>query len=207
MNTEEKKYPVGAERAILVFTAISAALLQLIDTSIVNVSLREISGSIGATTSEIAWTVTSYAISNVIMIPLSGMLGDLFGRKRYFTISILIFTVASLFCGLANSLWILVFWRFIQGIGGGALLTTAQSIIVEAFPGKTQYRQCHFWYGTHHGPHLRTNPRWLSDRQLLLALDIFYQRTDWPAGSLSQLDVCIQQGWCTAARNVLTGRE
>lgn len=134
MTTEEKQYPVGAERAILVFTAISAALLQLIDTSIVNVSLREISGSIGATTSEIAWTVTSYAISNVIMIPLSGMLGDLFGRKRYFTISILIFTVASLFCGLSNSLWMLVFWRFVQGIGGGALLTTAQSIIVEAFP-------------------------------------------------------------------------
>jgi MFS transporter, DHA2 family, multidrug resistance protein len=127
-------YPVGAERAILVFTAISAALLQLIDTSIVNVSLREISGSIGATTTEIAWAVTAYAISNVIMIPLSGMLGDLFGRKNYFTISILIFTVASFFCGTANSLTTLVLWRFIQGIGGGALLTTAQTIIVEAFP-------------------------------------------------------------------------
>ena len=81
---ETTKYPVGAERAILVITAISAALLQLIDTSIVNVSLREISGSIGASTTEIAWAVTAYAISNVIMIPLSGMLGDLFGRKRYF---------------------------------------------------------------------------------------------------------------------------
>lgn len=128
------KYPVGAERAILVITAISAALLQLIDTSIVNVSLREISGSIGASTTEIAWAVTSYAISNVIMIPLSGMMGDLFGRKRYFTISILIFTIASLFCGMATSLWGLVAWRFIQGIGGGALLTTSQTIIVEAFP-------------------------------------------------------------------------
>lgn len=128
------KYPEGTERAVLVITAISAALLQLIDTSIVNVSLREISGSIGASTTEIAWTVTSYAISNVIMIPLSGMMGDLFGRKRYFTISILIFTIASLFCGLATSLWGLVAWRFIQGIGGGALLTTSQTIIVEAFP-------------------------------------------------------------------------
>lgn len=132
--TQASKYPVGAERAILVITAISAALLQLIDTSIVNVSLREISGSIGASTTEIAWAVTSYAISNVIMIPLSGMLGDLFGRKRYFTVSILIFTIASLFCGLATSLWSLVAWRFIQGIGGGALLTTSQTIIVEAFP-------------------------------------------------------------------------
>ncbi len=79
---EATQYPVGAERAILVITAISAALLQLIDTSIVNVSLREISGSIGATTTEIAWVVTSYAVSNVIMIPLAGMMSDLFGRKN-----------------------------------------------------------------------------------------------------------------------------
>lgn len=127
-------YPAGFERAILVLTAISAALLQLIDTSIVNVSLREIAGSIGATNTEIAWAVTSYAISNVIMIPLSGMLGDLFGRRNYFTASILVFTIASIFCGLAGSLWSLVIWRFIQGLGGGALLTTSQTIIVEAFP-------------------------------------------------------------------------
>ncbi len=131
---EEIKYPVGAERAILVITAISAALLQLIDTSIVNVSLREISGSIGATTTEIAWAVTAYAVSNVIMIPLAGMLSDLFGRRNYFTASILIFTIASFFCGTADSLFTLVMWRFIQGIGGGALLTTGQTIIVEAFP-------------------------------------------------------------------------
>lgn len=128
------QYPVGAERAILVITAISAALLQLIDTSIVNVSLREISGSIGATTTEIAWAVTAYAVSNVIMIPLAGMMSDLFGRRNYFTISILIFTVASFFCGTADSLVTLVIWRFIQGIGGGALLTIGQTIIVEAYP-------------------------------------------------------------------------
>lgn len=134
LNAPTFSYPSGAERAILVLTAISAALLQLIDTSIVNVSLREIAGSIGATNTEIAWTVTAYGISNVIMIPLSGMLGDLFGRKNYFTFSILLFTVASIFCGTSNSLWSLVIWRFIQGLGGGALLTTAQTIIVEAFP-------------------------------------------------------------------------
>lgn len=128
------RYPVGAERTILIITAISAALLQLIDTSIVNVSLREISGSIGATTTEIAWAVTAYAISNVIMIPLAGMMSDLFGRRNYFTISILIFTIASFFCGTADSLFTLVIWRFIQGIGGGALLTIGQTIIVEAYP-------------------------------------------------------------------------
>ncbi len=127
-------YPTGATKWILILTAISCAILELIDTTVVNVSLREISGSIGATTTEIAWVVTAYAISNVIIIPLTSMLSDLFGRKTYFTASVVIFTFASLMCGLSTNLWMLVFWRFVQGIGGGGLLSTAQSIIVGAFP-------------------------------------------------------------------------
>jgi DHA2 family multidrug resistance protein len=127
-------YPTGFTKWITVITAISCAVLELIDTTIVNVSLREISGSIGATTTEIAWVTTSYAISNVIIIPLTSMLSDLFGRRIYFTASVIIFTVASLMCGLSNSLWTLVFWRFIQGLGGGGLLSTAQTIIIGAFP-------------------------------------------------------------------------
>jgi DHA2 family multidrug resistance protein len=127
-------YPTGATKWILILTAISCAILELIDTTVVNVSLREISGSIGATTTEIAWVITAYAISNVIIIPLTSMLSDLFGRKTYFTSSVIIFTFASLMCGLSTNLWMLVFWRFVQGIGGGGLLSTAQSIIVGAFP-------------------------------------------------------------------------
>lgn len=127
-------YPTGFTKWITIITAISCAVLELIDTTIVNVSLREISGSIGATTTEIAWVVTSYAISNVIIIPLTSMLSDLFGRKIYFTASVIIFTVASFMCGLSSNLWTLVFWRFVQGLGGGGLLSTAQSIIVGAFP-------------------------------------------------------------------------
>lgn len=128
------QYPTGFTKWITVITAISCAILELIDTTIVNVSLREISGSIGATTTEIAWVTTSYAISNVIIIPLTSMLSDLFGRRTYFTGSVIIFTVASLMCGMSNSLWTLVFWRFIQGLGGGGLLSTAQTIILGAFP-------------------------------------------------------------------------
>jgi DHA2 family multidrug resistance protein len=128
------EYPTGATKWILILTAISCAILELIDTTVVNVSLREISGSIGATTTEIAWVITSYAISNVIIIPLTSMLSDLFGRKVYFTASVVIFTFASLMCGLSTNLWTLVLWRFIQGIGGGGLLSTAQSIIIGAFP-------------------------------------------------------------------------
>ena len=127
-------YPQGAARLILVLTAITCALLELIDATVVNVSLREISGSIGATTTEIAWVVTAYGISNVIIIPLTGMLSNYFGRKAYFTTSVIIFTFSSLMCGMSTSLWTLVFWRFIQGLGGGGLLSNAQTIIMGAFP-------------------------------------------------------------------------
>src|ERR1044071_2047909 len=121
MTLPQQTYPVGFAKWITVITAISCAILELIDTTVVNVSLREISGSIGATTTEIAWVTTSYAISNVIIIPLTSMLSDLFGRKVYFTGSVILFTVASLMCGFSDSLWTLVFWRFIQGLGGGGL--------------------------------------------------------------------------------------
>jgi DHA2 family multidrug resistance protein len=131
---QKSVYPQGAEKWILILTAITCAILELIDTTVVNVSLQEISGNIGATTTEIAWVITAYAISNVIIIPLTSMLSDLFGRKTYFTASVLIFTFSSLMCGLSTNLWMLVFWRFVQGIGGGGLLSTGQSIIVGAFP-------------------------------------------------------------------------
>jgi DHA2 family multidrug resistance protein len=133
---QEENYPTGAAKWILIITAISCAVLELIDTTIVNVALREISGNIGATQTEIAWVVTAYGIANVIVIPLSSMLSNLFGRRLYFTASVAIFTFASFMCGLSGSLWTLVFWRFIQGIGGGGLLSTAQSIILGAFPPK-----------------------------------------------------------------------
>jgi len=132
--TQIRKYPTGAQKWILIITAISCAILELIDSTIVNVSLREISGNIGATTTEIAWVITAYSIANVIVIPLSGMLSNLFGRKTYFTGSVALFTLASLLCGLSTNLWILVLWRFVQGLGGGGLLSTAQSIIMDAFP-------------------------------------------------------------------------
>ena len=133
---KEEVYPTGATKWILIATAISCAILELIDTTVVNVSLPEISGNIGATTTEIAWVITAYGIANVIVIPLSSMLSNLFGRKMYFTTSVALFTFASLMCGLSTSLWSLVFWRFIQGLGGGGLLSTAQSIIIGAFPPK-----------------------------------------------------------------------
>lgn len=131
---DETQYPTGATKWILVLTCLCCAVMELIDSTIVNVSLREISGNIGASITEIGWVSTSYGIGNVIVIPLSGMLANLIGRKRYFTGSVFVFTLASLLCGLSTGLWGLVIWRFIQGLAGGGLLSTAMSIVLGAFP-------------------------------------------------------------------------
>jgi DHA2 family multidrug resistance protein len=123
----------GFARTIIVITTVSAAIMELIDTSIVNVALAQISGNLGATIEDTAWVITAYAIANVIIIPLTGFFARLFGRKRYYIASIIIFTVASYLCGQSGSLVTLVLWRFIQGIGGGALLSTSQGILFDAF--------------------------------------------------------------------------
>lgn len=119
---------------IIVATTIAAAIMELIDASIVNVALSHISGNLGATIEDTSWVVTSYAIANVIIIPLTGFLARYFGRKNYYVTSMIIFTIASVMCGLSGDLWTLVFWRFIQGIGGGALLSTSQGILFDTFP-------------------------------------------------------------------------
>ena len=121
-------------RYLIAIAVTLAAVLELIDTSIVNVAIPHMMGTLGATLDEIAWVSTSYIIANVIVIPMSSWLSAFFGRKRYLTGSILLFVLASFFCGAATSLWGLVFWRIIQGLGGGALLSTAQTTLFEAFP-------------------------------------------------------------------------
>lgn len=124
----------GMDKWIIILTVVSAALLQLIDMSIVNVTLLQMMGSLGATLGDISWVITSYAAANVIMIAMSGWLSARFGRKRFFAASIVVFTIGSILCGLATNVWMLVLFRLIQGIGGGGLLSTAQAIIVETFP-------------------------------------------------------------------------
>ncbi len=121
-------------KILIVFTCISAAIMELIDASIVNVALTNVAGNLGATIEDVSWVITAYAIANVIIIPMTGFLAQYFGRKNYYLYSIVIFTVASLLCGNSTSLWELVFWRFVQGIGGGALLSTSQSILFDTFP-------------------------------------------------------------------------
>jgi DHA2 family multidrug resistance protein len=136
--------PVAAERSegagkwMVALAVALGALLEIVDTSIVNVALNQMQASLGATLAEIGWVVTSYGIANVIILPLSAWLGDRFGKKRYFVFSLVAFTLASVLCGLASSLAMLVVARVLQGLFGGGLLAKAQSILFETFPKEEQ---------------------------------------------------------------------
>src|ERR1700754_1863329 len=124
----------GFRKWIITITVIVASLLELIDTTIVNVALPQIMGNLGATLDDAGWIVTGYAVANVIVLPMSGWLGDRFGRKNYFITSILVFTLASFLCGNATSLTELIMFRILQGLAGGGLLSTAQAILMETWP-------------------------------------------------------------------------
>ncbi len=124
----------GPRLAIITITAVFCALLEIIDTTIVNVALNNMRGSLGATLNEISWVITAYSLANVIIIPLTSWLSQQFGRRNYFAASVIIFTVCSFLCGNAHSIAELVIFRFLQGMGGGALLVTSQTIITESWP-------------------------------------------------------------------------
>src|SRR6267378_1722472 len=119
---------------LIAITVSLASVLELLDTSIVNVAIPHMMGNLGATLDQIAWVSTGYIVANVIVLPITGWLSSYFGRRRYFAGSIALFTVASFFCGNAHSLGSLVAWRIVQGVGGGALLSTAQAVLYEVFP-------------------------------------------------------------------------
>ena len=145
----------GFTRVIITITAVLCALLEIVDTTIVNVALNNMRGSLGATLTDVAWVITAYAIANVIVIPMTSWLSQQFGRRNYFAASIIIFTVSSFLCGNAENIWELVAFRFIQGLGGGALLVTAQTIITESYPvAKRGMAQAIYGMGVIVGPTL-----------------------------------------------------
>lgn len=123
--------------AVAVAVAIGA-LLEIIDTSIVNVALTDMQASLGATLTQMSWVVSSYAIANVIILPMSAWLGHRFGTKRYFVFSMIGFTAASVLCGISTSLWMLTLARILQGLTGGGLLAKAQAILFQTFPAEEQ---------------------------------------------------------------------
>lgn len=131
---QESLVEYGSRRVVITITAIMCALLEIVDTTIVNVALNDMKGNLGATLSEVGWVITAYAIGNVIIVPMTSWLSQQFGRRNYYAASVVIFTVFSFLCGNATNIWELVIFRFIQGLGGGALLVTSQTIITESYP-------------------------------------------------------------------------
>src|ERR671935_466884 len=117
-SPEQDRYK---NRYLIAIAVTLASMLELLDTSIVNVAIPDMMGNLGATLDEIAWVSTGYIIANVIVIPMSGGLSAYFGRRKYLAGSIGLFVISSFFCGAAGALGSLVVWRVLQGLGGGAL--------------------------------------------------------------------------------------
>ena len=169
---------------------ITASIMEVLDTTIINVALPQMAGNLSATTDEIAWVVTGYILSNVVVLPMTAWLAQRFGRKRYLVVSIGIFIASSFLCGVSHGLWELVFWRIIQGAGGAALLSTAQATLRQIFPPEKQgHRAGHLYPGNCGGPHPRPDARRLHHGQLQLALGVLYQRSHWPRVHVSGVGV------------------
>jgi len=129
---------VSRYRWIILLGLITAAIMEVLDTTIINVALPQMAGNLGATQQEISWVSTGYILSNVVVLPMTAFFTERIGRQRYLVGSIIIFIAASFFCGTSSSLTELVVWRIIQGAGGAALLSTAQATLRQIFPREQQ---------------------------------------------------------------------
>lgn len=129
---------VSRYRWLILLGLITAAIMEVLDTTIVNVSLPQMAGNLGATIQEIAWVSTGYILSNVVVLPMTAFLTERFGRRNYLTVSIIGFVIASMLCGISHSLGELILWRVLQGAAGAALLSTAQATLRQIFPREQQ---------------------------------------------------------------------
>ena len=141
MSTQVAPAPITAAvpfRWFILLGLITAAVMEVLDTTIINVALPQMAGNLSATQTEIAWVSTSYILANVVVLPMTAFFTETFGRKNYLTFSIVLFIVASFLCGTSSSLGELVLWRLVQGAGGAALLSTAQATLRQIFPREEQ---------------------------------------------------------------------
>src|SRR5256886_4893961 len=117
----------------IALTVTMATFMEVLDTSIANVALPHIAGTLSATTDESTWVLTSYLVSNAVVLPISGWASDLMGRKRFYMLCVALFGASSLLCGLAPTLPLLIFFRVLQGVGGGGLAPSEQAILADTF--------------------------------------------------------------------------
>ncbi len=161
---------------LIALTVTLATFMEVLDTSIANVALPHMAGTLGASQEEATWVLTSYLVSSAIVLPISGWLSTRFGRKRFYMTCVALFTVCSLLCGLAPTLPILILARILQGLGGGGLAPSEQAILADTFPveqTRTGIRSLRHGSGGCAGD--RTNAGRMDHRQLQLALDLLHQ--------------------------------
>ena len=139
-----------------------AAFMEILDTTIVNVSLPHIAGDLSSSYDDATWTLTSYLVANGIVLTVSGWLSTVLGRKRYFMLSIIGFTIASFLCGIAGNLQQLIVFRLVQGFCGGGLQPNQQAIVVDTFPPERRVRADH--HRDSGGAGGRADPRRLDHR-------------------------------------------
>jgi len=132
-RTQRQGFTGGVNPWVIALTVTMATFMEVLDTSVANVSLRDIGGSLSATPQEATWVLTSYLVANAMVLPLSGWLSGYLGRKRFYMTCVALFTCSSFLCGLAPSLGALVFFRILQGVGGGMLTPVGTAMLYRAF--------------------------------------------------------------------------
>src|SRR5258708_3706750 len=130
---------------LIAIAVMSSTFMEVLDTTVVNVSLPHIAGNLSSTVDEATWTLTSYLVANAIILPMTGWLAGRFGRKRLLLLAVSGFTVSSFFCGLAPSLGFLIVFRVIQGACGGGLQPLSQAVLLESFPAEKRGQAMAFW--------------------------------------------------------------
>ncbi len=147
MTTVDSEQPLRSsrERWLTAIAVLACAVMEVLDTTVVNVSLPHVAGSLSASVEEATWVLTSYLVANAIILPITGWLANYFGRKRLLMTLVTGFTVSSILCGLAPSLPMLIFFRVMQGITGGGLQPLSQAVLLEEFPGKERGPAMALW--------------------------------------------------------------
>src|SRR5690349_18654904 len=143
--SSQPQAPPNINPWLIAIAVMSSTFMEVLDTTVVNVSLPHIAGNLSASTDEATWTLTSYLVANAIILPMTGWLATTFGRKRLLMLSVTGFTTVSFCCGLAPSLPFLIFFRVIQGACGGGLQPLSQAILLESFPPEKRGQAMAFW--------------------------------------------------------------
>jgi DHA2 family multidrug resistance protein len=134
MTSPPNPEPVAVNKWLITIAVMAGTFMEIVDTTVVNVALPHVAGSLASSVDETTWILTAYLVSNAIILPITGWLSALFGRKRFLMLCLVLFTISSMLCGAATSLGMLIVFRIFQGVGGGALQPISQAILLETFP-------------------------------------------------------------------------